>query len=514
MLKNTSFAVLTPLSPSDHWHSLPSIVDAIKQSWRAYGIKFKSSVEFIDVNFRDLKHSEIPLSQAQVLIFPWNGFKLIAEIRKNMAINVPAIIYVHGEGTIGFSRSTHELPYLRVGDVFVTASLSEKRTVDYCFKKVQTIVCPYPLGVDRHDSQIATGFLQKDLVRLLYVGRLSEQKNVHTLLMALRLVVDRAGPKPIRLDIYGNLDNIGSPNMAVGATDYSLVLMSLVKELKLESFVHWHGFVRREILQDLVQAAHHIFVTASLHSDECFGMAAFDSLLHGNSAVLTDWGGHQDLSHKFRNLVTLVPVQMSKRGPFISPFDLANKIVISLLTYAEIKKKRRKFRLPKYYGLDSITTSLRKAIHLLAPEPKVLEPTLWAKKVHAQVKSFNSIAGLHKLHIYSNYSDPLVEPIFLCYGMSPSVNSALQAHGKFVWAPPWVEFDRIARKVTVHDPHRGLFELTLKIKSKLYFRIRQIGRNHVDIPEAGLTWLIQLGCVYIQKNPILTAVKKPAPMKD
>lgn len=67
-------------------------------------------------------------------------------------------------------------------------------------------------------------------------------------------------------------------------------------------------------------------------------MSAQFSVSRGNRAVLTAWGGHNDLKKRFPDFVALTPVYRSESGPFISMDGLAQTLAKTLKTEPSAKK--------------------------------------------------------------------------------------------------------------------------------------------------------------------------------
>src|SRR5581483_11473012 len=183
---------------------------------------------------------------------------------------------------------------------------------------------PFPIdlparaGIETAIGRRGPGLRRGDGERsFVYVGRISEQKNLHNLLHALSILREREPNLRWTLEVYGKPDRWGSPNMGFRMKNYLGFLRRLSRALGIDDRVRWRGFVRRERLDPLIARRPHVFVSARLHSDEDFGVAALKSLCAGQPAVLSAWGGHLDLRRRFPGQVRLVPVYRSGIGPFV-----------------------------------------------------------------------------------------------------------------------------------------------------------------------------------------------------
>jgi glycogen synthase len=90
-------------------------------------------------------------------------------------------------------------------------------------------------------EQRRNGQGKEDGLRLLYAGRVSYDKGVHTAILALARIVEAEGGSNVHLSIAGN-----------GAPDYTLHLQRLVEEHELGNSVRFHGLVSREAMPGLL----------------------------------------------------------------------------------------------------------------------------------------------------------------------------------------------------------------------------------------------------------------------
>lgn len=134
-----------------------------------------------------------------------------------------------------------------------------------------------PFGVDiepferpmRTDVRATLG-LAPDEFFLLYAGRLGIEKNLHFLLRAFRMILDRwSSPRPIRLVLAG-----GGPHRSI-FEEYS-------EELGLTERVLFTGFIPRDELVDYYRAAD-LFVFAS--KTETQGLVLVEAMAAGLPAV-------------------------------------------------------------------------------------------------------------------------------------------------------------------------------------------------------------------------------------
>src|SRR5262249_47600709 len=155
------------------------------------------------------------------------------------------------------------------------------------------------------------------------------------------------------LEVFGGEDGLGSPNMGISSIGYGERVRSLSQRLRLDEIIRFHGHTKRETIAERLGGARHVFVSASVQSDEDFGMAAFRYLCGGNQAVLTDWGGHAVLRTNFGAAVESVPVHAAVSGPWVEPNALACGLERAVQAYPDFYPAG----VPRCYDASRISTT-------------------------------------------------------------------------------------------------------------------------------------------------------------
>ncbi|PSN11550.1 hypothetical protein C7293_23875 [filamentous cyanobacterium CCT1] len=128
--------------------------------------------------------------------------------------------------------------------------------------------------------------------KLLYVGQVMRHKGVHTVVEALKILVNKKNYPFISLTIAGGF----------GDSEYESFLKGLVSSLGLDENVHFLGFVDRKELISIYHT-HDILVFPSIW-DEPFGITLLEGMASGIPLVSTDNGGSKEiLRDGFNSLV-------------------------------------------------------------------------------------------------------------------------------------------------------------------------------------------------------------------
>jgi glycogen(starch) synthase len=125
-------------------------------------------------------------------------------------------------------------------------------------------------------------------LRLLYAGRLSPDKGVHTILESLGILKTTQPDLAIELSIYGS-----------GTPDYQKQLEQIVTTYHLEGCVRFEGFVPREEMPE-VFAAHNVLIFPSIWA-EPLARIIQEAMACGLVVIGTATGGTREILHDGEN---------------------------------------------------------------------------------------------------------------------------------------------------------------------------------------------------------------------
>jgi glycosyltransferase involved in cell wall biosynthesis len=450
------------------WWSMQEIIPALEHVWTAIGQSKRENVRILCVPLEPEVEQRIQACASQpkriVLTTVTPETERVALLlRLSMKVAAPMIIYLSGDATEGFHSFSILTNVLTERDVFVVCSEADAAATRCCFPSAQVTVIPFPL-VDQFKVNRAERVIRLNAARLAYVGRVSEQKNLHTLLFALWILRTYFGDLPeITLDVYGSADNLGSPNIGIEFPEYDKYLYNLAEVLGVDDMVTWHGFKPRDWLFDNVHRQPHIFVSPTLHSDENFGSSVLASLVNGNQVVTTAWGGHFGFEDWFSQQLLLVPVYRSTMGPVIDPVMFANAILRSISRMLTIDVDGTALqRARAEFSVSKIATRTVELLNMPFGKPVPLKKSPILQLIDQRRALFGG-----KRKIYGSYEDPVAHIFFEAYGMKEMLN--FQEQSSYI-LPPWTSHSH--QVLRINDPHRGHQSFDLVPDSSEPFEVR------------------------------------------
>lgn len=181
-------------------------------------------------------------------------------------------------------------------NIITVSSAVKKRYEEAGFPSDNITVIPrgIPLDLVRTDSN--DFLLHQTEVKLLYVGRINEEKGIHIALESLNYLINSMGIKNLCLDIAGSRDN-----------DYINKLKKMCIDSGIEKHVNFMGKVPYEKIHT-VYREHHIAVVPSIWKEPS-GSVVLEAMAQGLPVVASNTGGIPEF------------IEHGKTGMLIPPGD-------------------------------------------------------------------------------------------------------------------------------------------------------------------------------------------------
>ena len=221
------------------------------------------------------------------------------------------VLHMHCEWLSQLARELIE-PHLHQVDAIIGVSQHIASKVRQRFHQLADRVYTVRNGVDTSDFVPSQPSEQR---RLIFVGRVSPEKGVHTLVEAFNYV--HAVYPDCRLDIVGNLGSL-PPELLVklGHDDTVLRLMRFyngtpyadtlhnLSEPAAQKQIRYHGALPHHVVSAQLQQAS-LLVNPSL--SESFGMSLVEAMAAGKPVIATRVGGMPEIVHEHQNGLLVEP---------------------------------------------------------------------------------------------------------------------------------------------------------------------------------------------------------------
>lgn len=448
---------------NDSWLSMQEIIPCIEFMWGTTSGPY-CKVEFLEIKsinkaviLKSILSDNIILTSFSVPCI-----RFVRYLRKTLMLDFRFIFHLHGFSTFAcwplYKWGMGEA--IMQNDIFVSSCLRDKGLFKKIFPKAQCKVIPFTLPKKQADTLESITLNTEGPIRFVFIGRISEQKNIHSLIYAYSLFLKQSNKENFYLDIYGEEDHLGSPHIGKTSGPYLQEIEDLVAKLKLRN-VKLHGFKERTWLERMLKTTKVIICSTSIHSDENFGMSAFRALCFGHTAVLSDWGGHTDLKLNFPEQVSLIPVTKGELGPYLEVENIISALKKSLRSFMH----KQEARLPAHYVGATLAKEASLLLFSLKKDGHVERPNLVDKIIstHNHFKEKKSTS----CQIFYSYRDLDFHLFLEAYGMSLPFRDSSNDYKITLY--PWVPIN--GREVSLADPHRGEAGLSYRLNESQYFSV-------------------------------------------
>lgn len=428
---------------------MQEIIPYIENSWK-FAENKETKVSIVNIDELSLEQI-IPLalqcSHIVLTCFNFKVFKIAVFIRENLALPINFIIYVHNMATIAFwpFRKWAATDFFKTHDLFISSCENDQKTLNTVFINPKIAILPFYF-LHPVENYLNKPFSQ--ISELLYIGRISPQKNLHNLVLAYALIKKRNSISLPKLTLFGKEDDLGSPNMNIIQTGYQKYLSNLVNQLSLQEEIIFKGHQSRDRINEFLYANQCLTVSPSLHSDENFGMAVLQSLVAGNRCLISDWGGHSDFKKYFPDRTALMQVSSSKWGPSLSAQVIADSIE-NLLANKPIQTT---LQIDAHYTDTDIFERVHKFLELPYINESLKFTTLSENIYQQKTQNFSK----SQMQIFKDYSDPLFLKISANY-IGSTENNYIYAKNRHYGFTPWLNSSNDDYKIS--DPHKGELQI-------------------------------------------------------
>lgn len=256
---------------------------------------------------------------------------LVLQVRQEMNGLTPFICLLLGSLPRGGGNMQSYVKYLTTADCLMCNCLADVELASKYFANARTALLPFipdealfymSDSGTRCEAKQRMGFNVHEKI-LFYAGRLTLEKNLHTLLRIFSVVV-KVVPEA-RLLLAGDVEDLPFSEFGVSATDMRRMLFRLTDKLNIRSKVQFLGHQTPKQLRELYMIAD-LAVNVTLHHDENFGLSQVEAMACGTPVVGTNWGGLKDTIAD-GNTGAKVSVFVTDHGLKVDWYEAAVKII-------------------------------------------------------------------------------------------------------------------------------------------------------------------------------------------
>jgi len=273
----------------------------------------------------------------------------LLQVRERMGKRTPLIIFLLGIMSRSAMKFERIARYLKSYDVLVGNCTGDCEIARKFFKNAQIRLLPfafdestfYPLDDAQKQAIKAEMGFNKDDKILLYVGRLTLEKNLHTILKVFG-VLQHSSPN-LHLVIVGETGDSPFTELGVFPLNMGSTLIKLVSKLGLRiEQTHFIGSKSPGQLRNIYNIAD-VLVNMTIHHDENFGYAQVEAMACGTPVVGTSWGGLKD-TIKHGETGYQVSTIVTDAGVKVNWWEAINRIADLLNDETELRHFQEKCR--------------------------------------------------------------------------------------------------------------------------------------------------------------------------
>ena len=449
-----------------------------------------------------------------------------AAVRQRIGSNVPMVGFLLGVLPRGGWGLDTQVRHMTTNDVLLANCTADLELAGKFLSNAQTRLLPfavddrvfYPVDeAERKAIREKLGLREEDRV-LVYVGRVTLQKNLHTLLKVFS-AVQTLVPDAC-LVIVGPMLDQGSLEFGVTPLNLGNTVRKLIAKLRIpEGRVHLVNQAGPALVRELYNVAD-VKVNMTLHHDENFGLTQVEAMACGTPVVGTAWGGLKDtiLDGVSGYKVTTAS---TRSGVKVNWWEAVNRIV-ALLRDPEARERFRescvRYATERYSQARYEATLLEILDESVAGREKPAEPlraTSFAEDVWTTCNPFGAdtppfLRGPRSYELYQELMAPVTEATreHVPADEAPAPGHVLSLASPIVGDPesgfriddPMYPFD-----LDVPEEYRDAFGAVLPVlREAPAITVERLGRavpaGVPNLPEA-LGWMLSAGLL-LRSQPV------------